>query len=50
MHLTALIGEIRHELTTTRWQGVEPHSKHDWNILVNKNLQKVAGFLLLELI
>ncbi|CAD8172711.1 unnamed protein product [Paramecium pentaurelia] len=50
MYLTALIGEIRHELTATGWQGVESHSKHDWNILVNKNLQKLAGFLLLELI
>ena len=34
--MTALIGEIRHELTATGWQGVDPHSKHDWNTLVNE--------------
>ncbi|CAD8131219.1 unnamed protein product [Paramecium sonneborni] len=43
MHMTALIGEIRHELTATGWQGIDPHSNHDWNTLVNEVQRQVKG-------
>jgi thioredoxin reductase (NADPH) len=42
MHMAAQLGEMRHELVATGWEGVDPHGKHNWNILV-KEVQRQIG-------
>ncbi len=43
MHMTAMIGEIKHELVSTGWQGIDAHGKHDWATLVAEVSRQVKS-------